>query len=87
MIRRTATANAPWYVVPSDQKWFTRLVVASIIAKTLEELKLAYPRVDQTKKQDLARAKKSVARRTFAKIGRRFLTGPTARRILRLSCN
>jgi PPK2 family polyphosphate:nucleotide phosphotransferase len=58
MIRRTATANAPWYVVPSDQKWFTRLVVASIITKTLEELKLAYPRVDQTKKKDLARAKK-----------------------------
>ena len=57
-IRHTATEYAPWYVVPADQKWFTRLVVASVITRTLEELKLAYPGVDQSKKKDLAAAKK-----------------------------
>jgi PPK2 family polyphosphate:nucleotide phosphotransferase len=58
MIRHTASQEAPWYVVPADHKWFTRLVIASVITKTLEDLKLAYPAVDQTKKKDLERARK-----------------------------
>jgi PPK2 family polyphosphate:nucleotide phosphotransferase len=44
-IRHTASAHAPWYVVPADHKWFTRLVVASVIVETLDSLKLKFPEV------------------------------------------
>ena len=43
-IRATATPHAPWYVVPADNKWFTRLVVAGALALALQELDLHYPR-------------------------------------------
>jgi len=56
-IRATATPWAPWYVVPADNKWFTRLVVASAVIDTLEKMDLAYPEVDEAKKADLAQAK------------------------------
>jgi PPK2 family polyphosphate:nucleotide phosphotransferase len=42
-IQGTATKKAPWYVVPADHKWFTRLVVASVIIETMDSLKLKYP--------------------------------------------
>jgi PPK2 family polyphosphate:nucleotide phosphotransferase len=45
MIRATSTATAPWYVVPADHKWFTRLVVAAAVIETLESLELAFPKV------------------------------------------
>lgn len=60
MIRNTATVAAPWYVVPADNKWFTRLVVAAAIIDTLEDLKLAYPTVDAAKKKELAEARKTL---------------------------
>jgi PPK2 family polyphosphate:nucleotide phosphotransferase len=44
-IRATASKHAPWFVVPADNKWFTRLVVAAAIVEAVEELNLAYPRV------------------------------------------
>jgi len=44
MIRNTATEGAPWYVVPADNKWFTRLVLSEVIVHTLEEMKLSYPK-------------------------------------------
>jgi PPK2 family polyphosphate:nucleotide phosphotransferase len=44
-IRATATPQTPWYVVPADNKWFTRLVVAGALAMALGELDLAYPKV------------------------------------------
>jgi PPK2 family polyphosphate:nucleotide phosphotransferase len=47
MIRETATKDAPWYVVPADNKWFTRVVVASAVIETLASLDLAYPKVDE----------------------------------------
>ncbi len=56
-IRATATPAAPWYVVPADNKWFTRLVVAAAIVETMEEMKLAYPKVTDAQKADLARAR------------------------------
>jgi len=43
MIQNTATKHAPWYVVPADNKWFTRLIVASAIVEALCELDLAFP--------------------------------------------
>ncbi len=60
MIRNTATKQAPWYVVPADNKWFTRLVVSSVIVETLESLKLAYPTVDGAKRKELEAAKKAL---------------------------
>jgi PPK2 family polyphosphate:nucleotide phosphotransferase len=53
MIRNTSTPHAPWYVVPADHKWFTRLVVAAAIVDALEELALAYPKVDAAKRKEL----------------------------------
>ncbi|HET8948459.1 MAG TPA: polyphosphate kinase 2 family protein [Candidatus Polarisedimenticolia bacterium] len=52
-IRRTATKHAPWYVIPADHKWFTRLVVAAAIITTLEELDLHFPKVDKAKRREL----------------------------------
>jgi len=56
-IRATATPDAPWYVVPADNKWFTRLVVAAAIVDTMEKMKLEYPKVSEAQKADLARAR------------------------------
>jgi polyphosphate kinase 2 (PPK2 family) len=58
MIRNSATKDAPWYVIPADHKWFTRLAVSAVIVDTLQELKLAYPTVDRAKRKELAGAKK-----------------------------
>ncbi len=58
MIRNTSTKHAPWYVVPADNKWFTHLVVAAAVVETLEELGLAYPKVDAAKRKELQAAGK-----------------------------
>jgi PPK2 family polyphosphate:nucleotide phosphotransferase len=58
MIRNTAREAAPWYVVPADNKWFTRLVVSTVLVDTLESLKLSYPKVDAAKRKELEAAKK-----------------------------
>ena len=56
MIAHTATEYAPWYVVPADNKWFTRVVVAEVIVDTLEKLKLSYPKPDAAQKKELKAA-------------------------------
>ena len=56
-IRATASKRAPWYVVPADNKWFTRLVVAAAVVDALEKLDLAYPKVDAAQKKALAAAR------------------------------
>jgi polyphosphate kinase 2 (PPK2 family) len=53
MIRATATADAPWYVVPADHKWFTRLVVAAAIVERLEEIDPKFPTLDEAALRDL----------------------------------
>jgi len=58
MIRNTASDDAPWYVVPADNKWFTRLVISTVLVDTLESLDLAYPKVDDSKRKELDAAKK-----------------------------
>jgi PPK2 family polyphosphate:nucleotide phosphotransferase len=63
MIAATSTKHAPWYVVPADNKWYTRLVVAAAIVDTLKDLKLAYPKVDPEKRKQLAAAKKELFRK------------------------
>ena len=60
MIRNTATERAPWYVVPADNKWFTRVVVAAAVIETLSSLDLAYPTVSAAKLKSLAAAKRSL---------------------------
>jgi PPK2 family polyphosphate:nucleotide phosphotransferase len=60
MIRRTATSYAPWYVIPADNKWFTRVAVAGAVIDTLAELKLHYPKVGKEKLGDLAVARKKL---------------------------
>jgi PPK2 family polyphosphate:nucleotide phosphotransferase len=60
MIRNTATKESPWYVVPADNKWFSRLVVVAAIVETLASLDLAYPRVDKVKLKEIAKAKKAL---------------------------
>ncbi len=59
-IRNTATDYAPWYVVPADNKWFTRIVVAAAVINTLNSLKLAYPKVDEEKLKELAVARQAL---------------------------
>jgi PPK2 family polyphosphate:nucleotide phosphotransferase len=57
MVRETASEPAPWYVVPADHKWYTRLVVAAAIVDALEGLELAFPEVSPGKRRALARAR------------------------------
>lgn len=64
MIRHTATKAAPWYVVPADNKWFTRIVVAAAVIQTLAELKLEYPRLDKARLKGLAAAKASLLKKS-----------------------
>jgi PPK2 family polyphosphate:nucleotide phosphotransferase len=60
MIRETATEESPWYVVPADNKWFTRVVVAAAVIETLDSLGLRYPEVGPEKLRELAAVKKAL---------------------------
>jgi len=60
MIRETATDKSPWYVVPADNKWFTRVIVAAAVIDALDSLDLGYPKVDAAKRRELAEAKKAL---------------------------
>ncbi|MFM8458079.1 MAG: polyphosphate kinase 2 family protein [Chthoniobacterales bacterium] len=60
MIRATATEEAPWYVVPADHKWFSRLVVAAAVIDALASLDLAYPKVGEAQLKELAAAKEEL---------------------------
>jgi PPK2 family polyphosphate:nucleotide phosphotransferase len=57
LIRETSRPHAPWFVVPADRKWFTRLVVVSAMIEALESLDLHYPKVDETVKAELQKAR------------------------------
>lgn len=57
MIRNTATKDSPWYVIPADNKWFTRLVVAAAVIDALASLNLKYPEIGESQLQELADAK------------------------------
>jgi PPK2 family polyphosphate:nucleotide phosphotransferase len=61
-IRATATQHAPWYVIPADHKWFTRLAVAAAIVDTLASLELHYPEVDAAKRKQLEAARRELLR-------------------------
>jgi PPK2 family polyphosphate:nucleotide phosphotransferase len=59
-IRNTATKEAPWYVVPADNKWFTRVVVGAAVIEALDDLDLEYPKVSDSKLKELEEAKKAL---------------------------
>ena len=60
MIQNTATKDSPWYVVPADNKWFTRAVVSAAVIDALASLDLAYPKVGPAKLKELAAAKRAL---------------------------
>ena len=60
MIQNTATKAAPWYVVPADNKWFTRVIVAAAVIEALDSLDLKYPEVSKEKLKELAAAKRAL---------------------------
>ena len=62
MIQETATKESPWYVVPADNKWFTRVAVAAAVIEALASLDLEYPKVGEEKLKELAMAKKKLLR-------------------------
>jgi PPK2 family polyphosphate:nucleotide phosphotransferase len=59
-IRRTATPRAPWYVVPADRKWFTRIVVAAAVIDALGSLDLRYPEITAQRKRELAQGRREL---------------------------
>jgi PPK2 family polyphosphate:nucleotide phosphotransferase len=59
-IQETATENSPWYVVPANNKWFTRVIVAAAVIDALASLDLHYPEVSASKRKELAEAKKAL---------------------------
>jgi PPK2 family polyphosphate:nucleotide phosphotransferase len=63
MIRHTASDEAPWYVVPADNKWFARLVVSSVVIETLSSLDLKYPTVDKARLKELGAARAALMRK------------------------
>ncbi|MGE3309499.1 MAG: polyphosphate kinase 2 family protein [Limisphaerales bacterium] len=63
MIRHTATKEAPWFVVPADNKWFTRLVVAAAVIETLADLHLEFPKVGKDQLKALAAAREVLTRK------------------------
>ena len=60
MIRHTAARHAPWYVVPADNKWYTRMVVAAAIVEAMDRLNLRYPRTDAGRRKALAAARRAL---------------------------
>ncbi|MGE5413125.1 MAG: polyphosphate kinase 2 family protein, partial [Syntrophomonadaceae bacterium] len=60
MIRGTATKRSPWYVIPADNKWFTRIAVAAAVIDALASLDLRYPDVGKAKLAELAETKKKL---------------------------
>jgi PPK2 family polyphosphate:nucleotide phosphotransferase len=63
MIQETATKHAPWYVVPADNKWFTRVIVGAAVVDALADLDLAYPKVGEDKLKELATAKNKLLKK------------------------
>ncbi|MDQ3041808.1 MAG: polyphosphate kinase 2 family protein [Acidobacteriota bacterium] len=57
-LSNTSTKNAPWYVIPADKKWFTRVAVSEIIIQKMESLDLQYPKINEAQRQGLLEAKK-----------------------------
>ena len=64
MIRHTSSTHAPWYVVPADHKWFTRLVVGAAVIDALEDMHVAFPTVDSEKRKELEAVRRALEQET-----------------------
>jgi PPK2 family polyphosphate:nucleotide phosphotransferase len=60
MIQHTATPEAPWFVVPADNKWFTYLAISAVVIETLKDLKLGFPKVDKERRKSLEAARETL---------------------------
>jgi hypothetical protein len=58
MVRHTSTPEAPWYVIPADNKWFARLVVAAALVETMERLDLHFPKIEGAALNELMKVRK-----------------------------
>jgi PPK2 family polyphosphate:nucleotide phosphotransferase len=67
MIVHTSSPDAPWYVIPADNKWFTHAAVAAAVVETLEDLNLSYPKVDTAKRRELDAARAILGSKKAAK--------------------
>jgi PPK2 family polyphosphate:nucleotide phosphotransferase len=74
VIRRTSSAHAPWFVVPADNKWFTRLIVAAAVIDAMEDMALRFPKVDRTKRKELVAARTALGVPPRAELRARALT-------------
>ena len=63
MIGHTSTPEAPWFVVPADHKWFTRMVVAAALVEALDGLDLDFPKVEGEALKELRKAEKALKAR------------------------
>ena len=61
MIRHTSTDHAPWYVIPSDRKWFARTAVGAILVETLRKIRPQYPTVTEAHRRELQQIRKLLA--------------------------
>ena len=59
-IANTSTKSAPWFIIPADEKWFTRYLIGNIICSELKKLDLAYPEISDTERAALLKAKESL---------------------------
>ena len=59
-IRNTASEHAPWYVVPADKKWYTRLVVAAAIDEAMQGLNLQFPKVDSVGLEEIRKSREAL---------------------------
>jgi PPK2 family polyphosphate:nucleotide phosphotransferase len=57
VLSETSTVNAPWFVIPADDKWFARLAIASVITRQFDNLNLSYPTLDKAQQEQLQKAK------------------------------
>jgi len=63
MIRNTATQDAPWFVVPADNKWFTRVIISAAVIDALASLNLSYPKVGEEKQKELAAVRQALTKK------------------------
>ncbi len=64
LLTHTSSESAPWYIIPADHKWFTRVAIARIVVAELETLGLAYPTLDDAQRANLAAIEAELAKRT-----------------------
>lgn len=67
-ISATSHESAPWYIIPADDKWFTRLAIAGVIYKEFKRLNLSYPKVSEAQKAELQKAKVSLLKESTVKV-------------------